>query len=130
MRTPAAIAIALAAGACASAAPAAACRSSGQRLRLRLDNSVGQKSTKAGRCGKRTGCAAIGTEIPSWRSSNCPEMDEVEKAEGPRFLSVGPVPDSQSAIVQLGPEPKERDPAFRRRASVHGLQTLGLRGQL
>ena len=82
-------------------------------------NLVAQKSAKAGRCGKRTGCATIGTEIPSWRSNNCREMDEVEKAEGPQFLSVGPVPEiPKSGIVQLGPEPKERDPAFRRRAPV------------
>ena len=35
---------------------------------LRLD-SVTRKSAKAGHWGKRTGCAAIGTEIPSWRRS-------------------------------------------------------------
>jgi hypothetical protein len=35
------------------------------------------------------------------------------------ILECGPVPDSQkSNIVQLGPDPKERDAAFRRRASV------------
>ena len=49
-------------------------------------NSVTRKSAKAGRWGKRTGCAAIGTEIPSWRSNDCGEMDEVEKAEGPPRL--------------------------------------------
>ena len=35
---------------------------------FRLDL-VTRKSAKAGRWGKRTGCAAIGTEIPSWRRS-------------------------------------------------------------
>ncbi len=56
---------------------------------------------------RQTGCAAIGTEIPSWRSNNCREMDEVEKAEGPRFLSVGPVPDSQRATLSnLDPSQK------------------------
>ena len=34
-----------------------------------------------------------------------------------------------SAIVELGREPKERVPAFRRRASVRGLHSLCLRGQ-
>ena len=34
-------------------------------------------------------------------------MDEVEKAEGPRFLSVGPVPDSQRATLSnLDPSQK------------------------
>src|SRR5271154_3500739 len=81
-------------------------------------NLVPQKSAKAGRCGKRTGCAAIRTEIPSWRSNNCREMDEVEKAEGPRFLSVGPVPDSQSATLSNLDPSQKSDAAFRRRASL------------
>jgi hypothetical protein len=74
-------------------------------------NSVAQKSAKAGRCGKRTDCAAIGTEIAWWRSSNCSEVDEVERAEGPRFLSVSPVPDS-----------------FRRPASLVGFTQFGCEG--
>jgi hypothetical protein len=70
-------------------------------------NSVAQKSAKAGRCGKRTGCATIGTEIPSWRSNDCREMDEMEKAESPSFLSMGPVPDSQIApLSNLDPSQK------------------------
>jgi hypothetical protein len=73
-----------------------------------------QVSAKAGRCGKRTGCATLGTEIPSQRSNNCREMDEVEKAEGPRFFSVGQSRFPKREIVQA----KEHDAAFPRRASL------------